>query len=126
MADDPASVDARPACATDFGEEANPATAAATATGSPSASSGGVWEAAALIGHHTLEQLTDLENKKKKLCIEKQALQKDIRNAERKRLRLKEKARGLSDSDLLDILASRATAKAKAHAKAKSKAKAAA
>ena len=126
MAADPASTDARRACDTDLSKEATSAAAAATATGSPSASSGGVWEAAALIGDQALEQLTDLENKKKKLCLEKQALQKDIRNAERKRLRVKEKARGLSDTDLLDILASRATAKAKAHAKAKAKAKAAA
>ena len=107
-------------------EGADPADAAAARTGSSSAPNGGVWEAAALIGDQGLEQLTDLENRRKRLYAEREALQKDIRNAERKRLRLIEKARGLSDTDLLDIMATRAAAKAKAHAKAKAKAKAAA
>ena len=106
--------------------EAAPADAATLANGSPSSSSGGVWEAAALIGDQTVERLANLEDRKKRLYVEGEALKKDIKNVERKRLRLKEKARGLSDADLLDIIATRAAAKAKAHTKAKAKAKAAA
>ena len=124
MAAEHAATDAAPAGAADFSEGVNPADTATSTAGSPPASSGGVWEAAALIGDQAIGRLTELENEKKRLYSEREALQKEIKNEERKRLRHKEKARGLSDADLLDIMAARAAAKAKAHAKAKVKAKA--
>ena len=86
------------AAAAEVSEVGNPADAATATTGSPSASSGGVWEAAALIGDQAIGRLTELENEKKRLYSEREALQKEIKNEERKRLRLKEKARGLSHS----------------------------
>ena len=49
---------------------------------------------------------------------------REIHNAQRKRMRLMERARGLSDSDLAEILQTRAVAKAQAVAKAAAKAKA--
>ena len=63
---------------------------------------------------------------------ERDALSRQIRAQEKKRLRTVERARGLSDADLLSIMAARAVAKARAEAKpaatgkarAKSKAKA--
>ena len=126
MAAEHAATDAASAGAAEFSEGVNPADAATATTGSPSASSGGVWEAAALIGDQASGRVAELENEKKRLLAERGALEKEINKVECKRLRLKEKARGLSDADLLDIMATRATAKAKADAKAKAKAKAAA
>ena len=46
-------------------------------------------------------------------------MQRELRNEERKRRRLVEKARSLSTEDLVTILGARAAAKAKAKAKAK-------
>ena len=86
----------------------------------------GVWAAAATIGDQSAERLAELDLRRKQLAAEKEQIAKDIRNTERKRIRLMERAKGLSDSDLMAIVASRATAKAKASAKAKAKAKAAA
>ena len=126
MAAEHAATDAAPAGAADFSEGVNPADTATSTAGSPPASSGGVWEAAALIGDQASGRVAELENEKKRLLAERGALEKEINKVECKRLRLKEKARGLSDADLLDIMATRATAKAKADAKAKAKAKAAA
>ena len=90
------------------------------------ADTAGVWAAAAVIGDPSAELVNDLEQRKKRLMAEKQQVARDLRNADRKRVRLLEKARGLKDSDLLDIIGSRAADKAKASAKAKAKAKAAA
>ena len=125
MAAERAFADAAPDGATDMLEGRNPMDAATVATGPPASSSGGVWEAAALIGDQAAERLTDLEQQRKRLHAEKEALTKDIRNTERKRLRLKDKARGLTDLDLMDIIATRAAAKAKSHTKAAAKTRAA-
>ena len=63
----------------------------------------------------------------KALKRQRDALNKRIKNEEKKRARRIERARGLSDADLLSIMASRAAAKAaaaKARAKVKAKGKA--
>ena len=60
-----------------------------------------------------------LERRRKELRQERNNLGREIRNAEKKRARLVEKARHLSDGDLLSVLATRAAAKAKAKAKGK-------
>ena len=67
-----------------------------------------------------------MEDEQKQLQLAKKRLVKDIANEQRKRARLLEKARHLSDADLAAIIGERAAiaAKAKAKAKAKGKAKA--
>ena len=65
--------------------------------------------------------LTGLEAQRKRLAQEHRELTNRIRNAERKRARLLERARGLSNDDLLQIMADRAQAKATAKASAKAK-----
>ena len=57
------------------------------------------------------------------LETQRRATAKALAKEERKRKRAIELARGLSDEDLIGIIASRASAKAKAKAKAKGKAK---
>ena len=94
--------------------------------GTTDANASGVWAAAASIGDQSAERLAELDLRKKQLAAEKEQIAKDIRNTERKRIRLMERAKGISDSDLMAIVAPRATAKAKASVKAKAKAKAAA
>ena len=71
-------------------------------------------------------RLQQLEDEQKQLQLAKKRLVKDIANEQRKRARLLEKARHLSDADLAAIIGERAAiaAKAKAKAKAKGKAKA--
>ena len=92
------------------------------ATETAAAGSEDVWAAAAGIVDQSQASLQQLEQRKKELVAEREQLNKDIRNADRKRARLLERARGLSDSDLVSIMASRAAAKTKAAAKAKAKA----
>ena len=70
------------------------------------------------------EDLADALVRRRALKHERDTLNQQIRNQERKRLRILEKARSLSDADLASILAARAAAKAKAREKAKAKAKA--
>ena len=96
-----------------------------TMVGTTDANASGVWAAAASIGDQSAERLAELDLRKKQIAAEKERIAKDIRNTERKRIRLMERAKGLSDSDLMAIVATRATAKAKASAKAKAKANAA-
>ena len=86
----------------------------------------GVWAAAAGVVDSAQASLQQLEQRKKVLRAERDQVNKDIRNADKKRARLLEKARGLSDDDLMNIIACRVAAKSKAAAKAKAKAKAAA
>ena len=77
------------------------------------------------IGDEQAQRVAALDARRRALQDERAALQKEIRNEERKRRRRLEKARGLSNEDLLEIAAARAAqAKAKAAAKAKAKAKA--
>ena len=80
--------------------------------------------AAAAMGDTGADQLAGLNARKRAIQQDRRRLAQDIKNAERKRTRCVEKARGLSDTDLVAILATRAAAKAKAVAKAKAKTKA--
>ena len=81
-----------------------------------------VWAAAAGVVDHAQVSSQQLAQRKKALRVEREQLNKDLRNADRKRARLLERARGLTDDDLMNIIASRAAAKSKAAAKAKAKA----
>ena len=58
---------------------------------------------------------------RKRLKREQQELTRQIRNEQRKRQRLIEKARALSETDLATILGARAAARAKAKPKAKAR-----
>ena len=76
-------------------------------------------------GHEDAERLIALEERRKTLHRQRQAVQREIKNDSRKSQRLLEKARGLSDDSLLQVIvnrASKAQAKAKANAKAKASA----
>ena len=64
---------------------------------------GGVWAAAAGVGA-VGNELAVLVNRKRALAAEQAAINRDLRNAEKRRARLCERARGLSDADLIAIL----------------------
>ena len=97
-----------------------------SAGGADVSASAGVWAAAAQIGDQSATELAQLEQRKRELQAQREIVKRDLRNEQRKRVRLMERARGLSDTDLTTILATRAAAKAKAKANAKASAKAAA
>ena len=54
-----------------------------------------------------LAKIEELKAQQAKMIRERRAVAKDLRNAERKRRRLKEKAKSLSDADLAQVLALR-------------------
>jgi len=83
-----------------------------------------VWAAAAAVGDVLGNRLKEMGDRRNELKRERDQLAKDLRNSQKRRDRLIEKARGLSDQDLMDILAQRAQANAKAAAKPKAKPKA--
>ena len=83
----------------------------------------GVWAVAALMGDPSSTALKDLAGQRRDLRKQRDELNRQIRNEERKRARLLERARNLSNDDLLSILGSRAAAKANAKPKAKGAAK---
>ena len=87
---------------------------------------GAVWAAAAAVGDSPLSRLEELKARRCQLKAERAELYRQERNEEKRRARLQDRARGLPDSALIDIVVERARAKAKAEAKAKAKAKAAA
>lgn len=79
------------------------------------------------IGDEQAQKFAALEARRQAMRDERAQLLKEIRNEERKKKRRLEKARGLSNDDLLEVAADRAAqAKVKAKAKAKANAKAAA
>ena len=82
----------------------------------------GVWGAAAMIGDASSSALKDLAEQRAQLRRQRDDVNRQIRNGEKKRARLIERARNLSNADLLSILGSRAAAKAKAKPAAKRKA----
>ena len=86
----------------------------------------GVWAAASAVGDVSGNRLAAFHSRKRDMQRERDRLNADIKNAERKRLRLIERAKGLSDEDLYLILGQRAAANAKAAARALAKAAAAA
>ena len=65
----------------------------------------------------------DLQGQRRALMKERTDVQKMIKNEKKKRQRIMEKAKGLSDADLMSVIAARA-AQAKAAPKAKGKANA--
>ena len=67
------------------------------------------------------EALNDLEERRKDLQKQRKSIARSIKNEEKKRTRVVERARRLSDNDLLNLMASRAAAKAKVQAKAAKK-----
>ena len=64
-------------------------------------------------------EVARLAQQQKDLQTQRRLVQKDLKNAKAKQKRVIEKARTLSDAQLLMVVASRAAAKAKAKAKAK-------
>ena len=113
------------------------AVGAVSGVGGEVAAGGGlaIWAAAAAIGDPGAQKLSELASKRVELKRERDRLYAEIRKEEKRRARDIERARGLSDDVLMNILALRACAKAKAAAakakaqvqpkgKAKSKAKA--
>jgi hypothetical protein len=83
-----------------------------------------VWAAAAAIGDATGDAVVALQERRRVMKRERDQLTRDIRNADRRRARVVERARGLTDDDLFNIMATRAAAKAKGSSKAKAKARA--
>ena len=72
------------------------------------------------------DALSALHARKRALRVERERVAKQLRYEERKRDRLLEKAKNLSDQDLMSLMAGRAQARAEAEAKVKAKGKAAA
>ena len=70
-------------------------------------------------GDSHADAVTDLSARKLALKREQQVIAKEIHNQQRKRARLLEKARGLTDAELLTVVSTRAAAKAKAKAKSR-------
>ena len=77
----------------------------------------GDWLAAAAGSERPDEEILQLERRRKELRAERSTLSRDLRIAEKRRTRLVEKARRVSDADLMNILSARAAAKAKSQAK---------
>jgi hypothetical protein len=75
-------------------------------------------------GDPAAARVSDLEQQQRDLTAARRANARDLRNEQKKRKRLQEKARSLSTDDLQDILIARAAAGAKAKARPKPKAKA--
>ena len=78
------------------------------------------------VGDEAGGRIAALEEQRRRLAAERKEVLRTLRNEQRKRKRLIEKAKTLTNSDLMEVLGARAAAKAKAVAKAKAKAKAAA
>ena len=76
------------------------------------------------MGDRNGEALKDLADQRRDLRKQRDDNNRMTRNEERKRARLLERARNLSNEDLLAILGARAAAKAKPKAKAAAKGKA--
>ena len=68
-------------------------------------------------GDSSVDAVAALNARKAELKREQRAVAKEIHNKQRKRARLLEKARGLSDAELLTVVSTRAAVKAKAKAK---------
>ena len=84
----------------------------------------GIWAAAAAAAAEgPPDAVVRLEQRRRELRCERDATTRQLRNEERKRARLMETARRLSDEDLISIVASRAAAKAKAEAQGKANCK---
>ena len=82
--------------------------AASSSSGAASSSSGSVIEVAAAEeagkGDELTEKILALQKQQKDLLDQKKNLQKDLRNAKRRKTRLTKRTRLLSDSDLIQIM----------------------
>ena len=58
-------------------------------------------------GKHLLDEISQLKDEQKKAKEAKQAITKNLRNANRRRQRLKRRAKALSDQDLLAVISLR-------------------
>ena len=77
------------------------------------------------LGDRSADRMAELTERKRALKQERADVAKQIKAEARKRKKIMEKAKTLSDAELMAVLAARgAAAKAKAQAKAKAKAKA--
>ena len=82
-----------------------PASSGAASSGDPTGSASNASNLEALlIGENPVTELKDLKQKATLLRKEKQELARKLRNAQRKHKRLKEKAKQLSDQDLLSVM----------------------
>ena len=68
------------------------------------------------------KRMRDIAEQQKELTRQRRKLANDMRNEDRKRVRLIEKAKGLSRKDLLGIVAMQSATEAKKEAKAQAKA----
>ena len=80
--------------------------------------------AAAAVGDPAADRITHLREQERALKDERKRIASEVRKETKKKARLVEKAKLLTDADLLAVLGSRAVAKAKAKGKPKGKAKA--
>ena len=82
--------------------------AASSSSGAASSSSGSVIEVAAAEeagkGDELTEKILALQKQQKELLAAKKEMQKDLRNAKRRKTRLTKRTRLLSDSDLIQIM----------------------
>ena len=101
--------------------DAAPTPAVAAAVPAPGAA---LWAAATAVGDVAGDELASAMTRRAALKRERDALSRQIRAQEKRRVRTMEKARGLSDKDLLSIMTVRAAAKARAEAKPKPRARA--
>ncbi len=76
------------------------------------------------LGDGAADRMAQLRQDQRALVAQRKRLAADLKKEQLKKARLVEKAKQLSDADLISILASRAQAKAKAKAQPKGKAKA--
>lgn len=97
--------------------------------GPRAAAPGGLWAAASVEGQGVSDARMAIAQQQKELAEQSRRLSMDMHNANRRRQRLMDKARGLSDADLVEIVRERAieeeqrkAKKAKKTCKAKSKA----
>ena len=82
-----------------------PASSGAASSGDPTGSASNASNLEALlIGENPVTELKDLKQKATLLRKEKSELARKLRNAQRKHKRLKEKAKQLSDQDLLSVM----------------------
>lgn len=86
----------------------------------PPASAAGIASAAAtaamLVESPLMKHIKALREEKNRLRDERAKIARDLKNAERKKMRLRHKARQLSETDLIAVLQMRALAKASASA----------
>ena len=100
------------------------APAVAAVAPDPAAAAAAALAAAADVGDVAGNRIAQLQGDARLLLAERKRISKELKNEDAKRKRLMDKAKQLSDDDLVTILGARAEARTRAAAKAKAKAKA--